>query len=259
MKSRAGARAHLLGQQVHHVKLLEGGENGDDDRRGDDGADGRQGDVPRPLQPGGAVEDGAFIVAPVDALQSAVHNHNHKRQRQPEIDHRAAEEGREIRGEPAHGFSAQGFHQLVEEAKLRIEDTGLPKKDGYIPRHSPGKHQKGLIDLPGAELGDVEGAGQEKGKHQLEEHAHRRPQYRCQQRREEAGIKDEEGTIVVLKADDGKVKPVVDAHVGEGDEESVENGEDHHQRDEDERRRGDKIAHEHGFFLLVHRLTACWR
>lgn len=83
MEAGACFRPRLLGQKIHHIKLLEGGKHRDDDRRRNDWGDGWNGNIPRPFQPGGAVQNRAFKIAPVDALHGAVHNHNHKRERKP--------------------------------------------------------------------------------------------------------------------------------------------------------------------------------
>ena len=94
----AGFGSSLLCQKIDHIELLEGCEDGDNNSRRNDGTNGWNRNITGALHPSATIKQSAIKVTLVYALNSAIHNHNHKRQRQPKIDSRAADKRRHIRG-----------------------------------------------------------------------------------------------------------------------------------------------------------------
>ena len=127
-----GFRTRLLCQQVYHVELLKCRKHGNQHRGSNNRADCGNCNKVRPLEPVCAIENCTLVAAMIHRLQSTIHNHNHKRQRQPKVDNRAAEKCRDIVCQPAHCRQPQLLHPLVQQAELRIEDAVFPKQD----RHS---------------------------------------------------------------------------------------------------------------------------
>lgn len=147
MDVRTCLRTHLLGHQIDDVKLLEGGEQRDHHRGADDGLQAGQGDGDLPDR-ACAVQRSGLVIAPVDRLQAVVHDHNHEGQRQPQVDHRAADEGAHIILKPAHSQAGQILHPLRQEAELAVEHAGFPQQNTDIAGHGPGKHQDRLVHIP---------------------------------------------------------------------------------------------------------------
>ena len=232
MEPGAGFRAGLLRQQVDDVELLEGRKHRDNDSRGNDGAHGGDGNVLCPGKDARAVQNGAFVVAFVDALQGSVHNHDHEGQRQPQIDHRAAQKRRHVGRKPPDRPKPQLVHPLIQQAELGVEHPGFPEQNPHISGHRPGKHQHRFVKLAQPELFDIQKVRQQKGDDQLQNHADDRPKDRCQQCGQEAGIEHEQRPDVVIQSHQSEVKPVVDIHIGQADIEGVENGKYHHQPDQ---------------------------
>ena len=232
MEAGAGFRTGLLRQQIDNIELLEGRKHRDDHSRGNDGTHGGDGNVLCPGERARAVQNGAFVVAFVNALQGTVHNHDHEGQRQPEIDHRAAQEGRYVGRKPLDRRKPQLVHPLIQQTELGVEHSGFPEQNPHIPGHGPGKHQHRFVELAQPELFDIQKVCKEKGNDQLQNHADDRPQDRCQQRGQEARIKHEQRPDVVVQPHQGKVKPVVDVHIGQTDVEGIEDGKHHHQPDQ---------------------------
>ena len=235
MEPGTGFRAGLLRQQVDNVELLEGRKHRDNHSRCNDGAHGGDGDVLRPGKSARAVQNGAFVVASVNALQCPVHNHDHEWQRQPQIDHRAAQKCRYIGRKPLDRRQPQLVHPLIQQTELGVEHSGFPEQNPHISRHGPWKHQHCFVELAQPELFDIQKVRQQKGDDQLQNHTDGCPQNRCQQRGQEAGVEHEQRPDVVVQPHQGKVEPVVDIHIGQTDVEGIENRKYHHQPDQQQR------------------------
>ena len=156
MEPGTGFGSCLLRQQINHIELLESRKNSNDDRRGNDWRDCRKGNISGPLQPCCPIKNSTFIIASVDGLHSAIDDHDHKRKCKPQIHHRAAEKCRHITAQSSDCLMAKLFHPLIQKSKLCIEHTGLPEQNGYVTRHSPGKHQQGLIEFTKFQLLDIQ-------------------------------------------------------------------------------------------------------
>ena len=167
MNMRACLPSRLLCQQVYHVELLKCRKHGNQHRRSNNRADCGNRNKVRPLEPVCTIENCTLVAAMIHRLQCTIHNHNHKRQRQPKVDNRAAEKCRDIVCQPAHCRQPQLLHPLVQQTELRIEDAGFPEQDRHIARHGPRDHKQCLVDSPALKILYVQKTGQHKGNHKL--------------------------------------------------------------------------------------------